>query len=801
MGEQPFAESRPDFRLRVFELAIAGPLTAWLVVQAVRNPGLFDDPALLVWIGAVAVIDLMPVALAGKELQLSLSFPILLTVALLYEPPVAAAVGLIGSFDRRELKRTVSPLRALFVRSQIAAAVLVESWLFHSLASLDDPLAVQVPAVLVAVLSDYAVNTSLVGIFLHLSSHLSFRQVLDQLHHGAPAEFFLSFAGLTTFGLANAHLYRFAGWWAALAFLVTLMIARQLFFRTKALGDAQRRYRQLVEQIPAVTYTHEADALRTPVFISPQISSLVGFSDREWLSQPGLWTDHIHPADRTAVLQSWARSSETGEPFLAEYRFFARKLNAVWIHDEAVLVTGPDGSEEWRGVMVDITERKRAEEELEYLAYHDRLTGLPNRMMFEELLDRALARARRSGDAVAMLLLDLDNFKLVNDSLGHRAGDELLKETAARLRTAARETDVVARQGGDEFLLLLSDLAGGGDSAIQVAEMVARRIKEAFESPIVIQAGELYVSASMGISVFPLHGDQSVDLMMNADSAMYRSKRAGPGGWLVYRQEGVASLTTLSMATRLTKAVKGDEWVLLYQPLVELPTGKVFGAEALIRWRQSDGNLLLPGQFIGLADEMGMSEPIGEWVLQEVCRQLKDWHRIGLNIDASLNLSPRQLRSRTLTDRILQAVGSSGLDPTSLIVEITEAGMIGEGGGTEDVIASLHAGGVQLAIDDFGTGHSSLARLAHLPIDILKIDRSFVRELPRSRRAASIVTAIIDLARNLGIAVLAEGVETQVQQQFLLDRGCGLGQGDFFSAPVSADALSHRLLKQGVRPA
>jgi diguanylate cyclase (GGDEF)-like protein len=400
-----------------------------------------------------------------------------------------------------------------------------------------------------------------------------------------------------------------------------------------------------------------------------------------------------------------------------------------------------------------------------------------------------------------MLLLDLDNFKLVNDSLGHRAGDELLKETATRLRTAARETDVVARQGGDEFLLLLSDLAGGGDSAIQVAEMVARRIKEAFESPIVIQAGELYVSASMGISVFPLHGDQSVDLMMNADSAMYRSKRAGPGGWLVYRQEGVASLTTLSMATRLTKAVKGDEWVLLYQPLVELPTGKVFGAEALIRWRQSDGNLLLPGQFIGLADEMGMSEPIGEWVLQEVCRQLKDWHRIGVDIDASLNLSPRQLRSRALTDRILQAVGSSGLDPRSLIVEITEAGMIGEGGGTEDVIASLHAGGVQLAIDDFGTGHSSLARLAHLPIDILKIDRSFVRELPRDRRAASIVTAIIDLARNLGIAVLAEGVETQVQQQFLLDRGCGLGQGYFFSAPVSADALSHRLLKQGVRPA
>jgi predicted signal transduction protein with EAL and GGDEF domain len=367
-------------------------------------------------------------------------------------------------------------------------------------------------------------------------------------------------------------------------------------------------------------------------------------------------------------------------------------------------------------------------------------------------------------------------------------------QVAERLGTITRQTDLVARRGSDEFLLLLADLEGGADDlapfapedAYNSAESAAQRVQEALREPFDVSGNELYASASIGLSVFPTDAADADSLLKNADAAMYWSKKAGPGGYRVFAEENADAPTQLTLATRLRRAVDEQSWILHYQPLIELASRRVFGVEALVRWKDAARGLISPAEFIPLAEKMGLIGAIGEWVIEELCRQDVAWRARGLELELSFNVSARQLQQQKLTEKILEPFGVHGVDPRRVVIEITESAAMADPERTQLMLHEFRERGFRVAIDDFGTGYSSLSRLRNLPADILKIDLSFVRDVPTDPQACSIVTGIIRLAEGLGMIPLAEGVETEAQRAFLMGAGCALGQGYLFSRPVPA---------------
>jgi diguanylate cyclase (GGDEF)-like protein/PAS domain S-box-containing protein len=564
----------------------------------------------------------------------------------------------------------------------------------------------------------------------------------------------------------------------------------------RELADTRARYGALVEQIPAIVYVDVVDEQMSTTYVSPQIEAILGYTPREYIEDPDLWERRLHPDDHDEALDSYIAGRASGEPFTFEYRLIGQDGRVVWFRDSAVVVRNEDGRPVFvHGVMLDITDRKAAEEQAAFLAYHDKLTGLPNRAMFEELLELSLARARRHDLGVAVVYMDLDEFKLVNDSLGHESGDELLRMLADRLREATRETDLVARPGGDEFMMLLADLdrnslvPGAQDGAAVVAQSVAARVQQSMRAPFALGAHEVYVTASIGVSLFPHDAVDATTLMKNADTAMFRSKASGPGGIVLHEEDDEGAMNKLSLSTRLRKAVESRAWTLHYQPVLNLRDSRMVGVEALIRWKQPNGGLVPPGDFIPLAEEMGLIEAIGDWVVEEIAEQDARWRHEGLRTDISFNLSPRQLWQPDLVAKIVSRLTGAGMDPARVIVEITESTAMTDPERTQQVLLDLHAQGLRLAIDDFGTGYSSLARLKHMPVQLLKIDRSFVRDVDSDHDAQSMVSAMIALASNLGMTALAEGIETEGEWAFLAERGCELGQGYYFSRPVPAQEL------------
>lgn len=578
--------------------------------------------------------------------------------------------------------------------------------------------------------------------------------------------------------------------------VVTLRDASDLQQGREARYEAEAKYRALVEQIPAVVYLDPVDENADSIYVSPQIATLVGISQEEWLADPYSWRHHVHPDD---VDKAWSEYQEAYNAHTVlnhEYRMVGEDGVEKWVLEQAYPIDDEHGNP-WliQGVIFDITERKKAEEQIAFVAYHDKLTGLPNRALFEEMLELALARARRHDLGVGVLYLDLDNFKLVNDSLGHAAGDVLLQELATRLEGCTRETDLVARQGGDEFLMLLSDLERGSgiipgtDAAMLIAESVASRVHEALREPFDLDGTEFYASGSVGISLFPQDALDGQGLLKNADTAMYQSKRYEPGGYVVYSATGDDPLQKLSLTSRLRRAVEQQHWVLHYQPIIDLGDGRIESVEALIRWRDPNGGIVPPGEFIPLAEEMGLIEAIGDWVIEEMARQRTEWAAAGLEVNVGFNLSPRQLWSPHLAEKVLTKLADAGTDPHHITVEITESTAMADPDCTQKVLSELHAWGLKLAIDDFGTGYSSLARLKHLPVDILKIDRSFIRDVHIDRDMASMVRAMIQLAQGLDMTPLAEGIETPGELGFLRANGCRLAQGFLFSRPVPAEEI------------
>jgi len=570
------------------------------------------------------------------------------------------------------------------------------------------------------------------------------------------------------------------------------------------LREARTKYRALVEQIPAIVYVDVADASMASTYVSPQIEQILGVTPERYLAEPDLWTSMLHPDDRDRALETYTRGRDAGEPFTIEYRLIASDGRVVWFQDSAVVLTDEAGRpNSVQGVMLDVSERKQAEERLAYLAYHDHLTSLPNKAMFDELLDLAIARADRQDEGVAVLALDVDNFKLVNDSLGHEAGDRLIAALADRLRDITRGTDLLARQGGDEFLLLLADVDptpgfGGRDGVTLAAVHVAQRVQEMLRAPFLLDGTELYATVSIGISLYPTDAADAGQLLRNADAAMFRAKQAGPGGYVVHRAEGSDARTKLSLSTRLRKAVDQQSWMLHYQPLIDLVTGDMFGVEALIRWPDPTGGLVPPGEFIPLAEEMGLIDAIGGWVVDEIGRQDARWREEGIELEIGFNLSPRQLSQDDPVGVVMRQIREAGIDPARITVEVTESTAMNDPDRTLQILHAFKDEGVRLAIDDFGTGYSSLARLRYMPVDVLKIDRTFIREVHTDPQSASMVSAIIALAMNLEMQPLAEGIETNEEWRFLVDRGCPVGQGFYFSRPVPADEITAMHRRSGL---
>jgi diguanylate cyclase (GGDEF)-like protein/PAS domain S-box-containing protein len=574
--------------------------------------------------------------------------------------------------------------------------------------------------------------------------------------------------------------------------VVTLRDLTALQAGREAQFEAEAKYRALVEHIPAVVYLDPVDENGESIYVSPQIRDLIGIEPDEWLTDPYSWRSHVHPEDIDRAWREYQDAYNSHTPLNHEYRMVHEDGTIRWVLEQAFPIDDEAG-QPWliQGVIFDITERKNAEEQVAFLAYHDKLTGLPNRVLFEEMLESSINRSRRNDSAVAVLYLDLDNFKMVNDSLGHHAGDLLLAQLGDRLRTCTRDTDLVARQGGDEFLLLLSDLEreeGGpeGNHALAVAEVVANRVRQALAEPFDLHGVPFFASGSIGISMFPHDAQDAETLMKNADAAMYRTKRTEPGGFTVFTTGDQDPAHQFSLTSRLREAVREEHWVLHWQPIVDIETGHVESLEALIRWQDPKGGLVAPLEFIPLAEELGLIEAIGDWVIAELVRQQAEWGEQGLDLRLGFNLSPRQLWSARLAEKIMGQLRQGNVDPRRVIVEITESTAMADPDRTQKILSELHSWGFTLALDDFGTGYSSLARLKHMPVDVLKIDKAFVHDVHNEISQASMVRAMIQLAQGLDMVPLAEGVETPQEYEFLRANGCRLAQGFLFSRAVPA---------------
>jgi diguanylate cyclase (GGDEF)-like protein/PAS domain S-box-containing protein len=553
-----------------------------------------------------------------------------------------------------------------------------------------------------------------------------------------------------------------------------------------ALTEAELRYRSLVEQIPAVVYADDGE--RT-FYVSPQITEILGVAPEDYRDDPDLWLRLVHPDDRATVKSESDAFLVGAGGDLSDYRMVRPDGRVVWIRDRAYAFRDEEGRVLWEhGLLFDVTELKDAEARVAHLAYHDGLTGLANRGLFEETLALAVERAKRDGTTVGVLYLDLDNFKLVNDSLGHHAGDTLLTSLADRLRACTRHTDLVARQGGDEFLLLVADVERGETDV--VLQQVVQRVVGAMAEPFDLHGIEFHAFGSIGVSIFPRDADGAEALLRNADIAMYRAKRVEPGGCVFFAADEDDAMARLSFSSMLRQAVDEERWVLHYQPIVDLNDRHVVGAEALIRSQDPYGGLLAPGEFIPAAEELGLIEAIGEWVIDEVARQQLAWAADGLDLNVSFNLSPRQLWTPRLADRVLERLRRIDVDPSKLTVEITESTAMADPDRTQRVLRELRGWGLGLALDDFGTGYSSLSRLKHMPVDVLKIDREFVRNVDRDVRLAGMVRAMIQVAHSLEMVAHAEGVETEEEYVFLRANGCRFAQGFWFGHPVPADEFA-----------
>ena len=657
--------------LRLYELAISIPIVAFIVLSMVRDPSQFHDWQILVWIAAIAIIDLMPVPTTMDSVAFSLSFPIELSVALIYPPPVAAFIALVGSSDKREFRGELPFLKALFIRAQIAGAVICESLVFkHFIPTQDDIELTKIwtiaLAVILASVVGYTVNLGFVAIYNYFANGESPWLFVRKIHVGVFGEFLVSYMALALFSVLVVSGYKKFQVFSVVIFLAPLLFARQMFQRTHSLQIA---------------------------------------------------------TDELAIKQA----------------------------------------------------------ENEYQALHDSLTGMPNRMYFHQRLLAEITRARETESRMAVILIDLDHFKEINDTLGHHFGDMLLQEVGPRLSSVLRDNDHMARLGGDEFGIILPDLPSE-DVALRIAD----RLIEELEQPVSVEGLALDIAGSLGISLFPAQAEDAESLLRRADVAMYVAKEKG-GGYEVYQDSfDRHNPQRLTLVGQVRPALENGEFVMFYQPKVRLVDGRVAGAEALIRWEHPTLGLVPPDEFIPLVEKTVLLRPLTQYVAASVLKQWRVWADMGIRIPVAINVSPRSLLDQDFPDQIQALLREHDVPPAFLRIELTEGFLMGDSGRSIAVLDALANVGVGLSIDDFGTGYSSLSYLKRLPIEEIKIDRSFVMQMHVDANDFMIVRATVDLGRNLGLRVVAEGVEDLATFDRLADFGCDEAQGYYISRPVSA---------------
>jgi len=556
----------------------------------------------------------------------------------------------------------------------------------------------------------------------------------------------------------------------------------------QSLRASEARYRTLFERNLAGVFRSTLDG--RILDCNESFARIFGYSSPAEVLDQHAQRLYLRPKDRNVFL---SRLGETNS--LSNYESCVRKRDGtpIWVLENATLVEGPDGDRSViEGTIIDITERKRAEEQVKHLAFHDALTGLPNRLLFNDRLSIALAQARRSGEKLVTLFLDLDRFKVINDSLGHAAGDELLRRVAERLQANVRAGDTVARLGGDEFIILLTRI-----SSEENAGKVAAKFLQSIRNPFLVQERNVFTTTSVGVSVYPNDGMDPETLIQNADVALYRAKEEGRDNYQLYAPAmNARALQRLSLENRLRQALPNEELILHYQPIVDVRSGRVCGAEALLRWRHPELGLLPPSEFITLAEISGLIVPIGHWVLKTACEQVREWQAMGYpQLRVSVNLSPRQFQQSKLVAQVTGSLASSGISAGSLDLEITESSAMQNAELTIATLLELKGLGVAISLDDFGTGYSSLNYLKRFPIDRVKLDQSFVHDMTRSPEDGAIVRAVISMAHTLRLVVVAEGVETEDQLAFLRHHRCDEIQGFLFSPPVEAIAFQKLLLR------
>jgi diguanylate cyclase (GGDEF)-like protein/PAS domain S-box-containing protein len=582
---------------------------------------------------------------------------------------------------------------------------------------------------------------------------------------------------------------------------VSLVLERVALAEDLHRRRSEARFRSLVQNASdIIAVLEESGVVR---YVSPAIERILGYRPEE-LEGRNVF-DYLHPDDAGQVKSAFVEGLKTPEIGLqVEFRF--KHLNGSWRYLEA---SGNNRMEdpEVRGLVLncrDTTERRGLERQLVHQAFHDPLTGLPNRALFMDRLERALIRTVRGESMVAVLFTDLDNFKVINDSLGHEAGDRLLVEVAERIQGCLRSEDTVARFGGDEFTILVEDIAG-----VEDATRVAGRVVQELQAPFSVGTQQVFVTTSIGIALNRSPEEKPGDLLRNADLAMYRAKAKGRNDFEVFEQSmNARALERLELENDLRRTLENPDRELrvYYQPEVLPGSGEIAGFEALVRWEHPERGLILPSKFIPLAEETGLIVPLGRWVLKEACRQVKEWQNLhhGVRFDlrpgvqpllVSVNLSVRQLRHPGLVREVAGILRETGLDSGTLVLEITESVAMEDVSSTVSVMRKLKSLGVKLAIDDFGTGYTSLSHLKRFPVDFLKIDRSFTEELGEDAQGRVTLGAIVHIAHAMGLKVLAEGVEDAGQLARLKELGCDLAQGQHFSEPLTAMAASELLAK------
>jgi diguanylate cyclase (GGDEF)-like protein/PAS domain S-box-containing protein len=577
-----------------------------------------------------------------------------------------------------------------------------------------------------------------------------------------------------TAGPINAEAGRAAG------FVVTTQDISERVGAQRRLSEQEQLFRTTLENV-AFAAVHLDPAGRV-VYCNPHLAALLG---RPAESVTGLdWFAEIVPPERAWTREAFTRSlvDETQRPHHENQVLTAGGERRV-IAWSTIVHRDADGNVSGAiSLGEDVTERRRDEQRVSHLAYHDDLTGLPNRMSFSDHLVATVAEAERGDAAIAVLFCDIDAFKLVNDSLGHAAGDELLRHVATRLRAVTRSADMIARQSGDEFLVLVRDARGSRADVAELAEALAARIEHAISSPFTVEGHEVVIGVSVGTSVFPDDGRTAEELLHHADAEMYHAKAARQGRRVRERSSDDPA-RDLELAAALHHGIARGQLVLEYQPIVDLATGRLLNVEALVRWDRG-GELVTPGLFLPAAERTGLLTPITHWVVEEAVSQLGRWSAVGMDVDVSVNVPPAML-DRRMRDRLIRLAEEHALRPGAITLELVESAMMDDRR-LFDHLESLRAAGYRIAIDDFGSGHSSLARIAQLPVDVLKIDRSLIAGICDSPREQAIVRAIIATAEALDAAVVAEGIETEGQRAALRDLGVCCGQGYLFARPMPA---------------